>query len=222
MGDFQFIDIVFFAMVALFLVLRLRSVLGKRTGSERRRPDPYSAPPAPSTASRAEPDNVIALPDRAGAEQAPGTAGSGIAQIRAADPRFNEQQFLAGARAAFEMIIGAFAAGDRSTLQPLLSDEVFDNFSREIDAREQAHEKLDNTIVRMRSSDVAEARMEGRDAVVTVKFVSEQINILRDEKGDMLPGQSTAPAEVIDLWTFRRNTRSSDPTWTLVATGTAH
>lgn len=222
MGDFQFIDIVFFAMVALFLVLRLRSVLGKRTGSERRRPDPYAPPPSPSTAGRAESDNVIALPDRAGAEQAPGTIGSGVAQIRAADPRFNEQQFLAGARAAFEMIIGAFAAGDRGALRPLLSDEVFDNFSREIDAREQAHEKLDNTIVRMRSADVVEARMDGRDAVVTVKFASEQINILRDEKGDMLPGQPAAPAEVIDLWTFRRNTRSSDPTWTLVATGTAH
>ena len=222
MGDFQFIDIVFFAMVALFLILRLRSVLGKRTGTERRRTDTYSAPPAPSTAGRGDPDNVIALPDRSAADQAPGTAGAGIAQIRAADPRFNEQEFLSGARAAFEMIIGAFAAGERDALRPLLSDEVFENFSREIEAREKAHEKLDNTIVRMRSADIVEARLDGRDAVVIVKFVSEQINILRDEKGDMLPDQSTAPAEVIDLWTFARSTRTSDPNWALVATGTAH
>lgn len=222
MSDFAFIDIVFFAMVALFLILRLRAVLGKRTGTERPRGDPYSAPPAPKAAGRGEPDNVIALPDRSAADQAPGTPAAGIAQIRAADPRFNEQQFLSGARAAFEMIIGAFAAGDRQALRPLLSDEVFENFSREIDNREKAQERLDNTIVRMRSADVVEARMDGRDAMVTIKFVSEQINILRDDKGEPLPGQSTAPAEVIDVWTFQRNTRSGDPNWTLVATGTAH
>src|SRR5262245_46924879 len=113
MSDFQFLDIVIFAMVALFLVLRLRSVLGRRTGNERRRADPFSAPaPAPT---RTETDNVIALPERkpdGGAE--PGSVAQALSAIRAADPKFNEQEFLAGARAAFEMIIGAFAVGDRA------------------------------------------------------------------------------------------------------------
>jgi predicted lipid-binding transport protein (Tim44 family) len=221
--DFQFIDIVFFAMVALFLVLRLRSVLGKRTGNERRRPDPFSGPqPVPG---RKDADNVITLPDRAGERaETPATdpLAAGIAAIRAADRGFKEQEFLSGARAAFEMILGAFAAGDAAALRPLLNDEVYANFAQEIDRRQRAGEKLENRIVRMRAADIVEARMDGRMALVTVKFVTEQINVLRDDKGVPLPGQSSEPAEVIDLWTFARDTRSRDPNWLLVATGTAH
>jgi predicted lipid-binding transport protein (Tim44 family) len=221
--DFQFIDIVFFAMVALFLVLRLRSVLGKRTGNERRHPDPFTGPqPVPG---RKDGDNVITLPDRAGekAEAPPADpVAGGIAAIRAADRGFSEQQFLSGARGAFEMILGAFAAGDAAALRPLLNDEVYANFAQEIERRRKAGEKLENQIVRMRGVDIVEARMDGRNALVTVKFASEQVNVLRDEKGEALPGQSTQPAEVIDIWTFARDTRSRDPNWLLVATGTAH
>jgi len=221
--DFQFLDIVFFAMVALFLVLRLRSVLGKRTGNERRQPDPY-APPQP-VPGRKDGDNVITLPER-GAERPDAPAGdalaAGLAQIRAADRGFDEQQFIAGARAAFEMILGAFAAGDAPALRPLLNDEVFENFAREIDRRQKAGEKLENQIVRMRGAEIVEARLDGRNALVTVKFVTEQVNVLRDAKGEALPGQSTEPAEVVDLWTFARDTRARDPNWLLVATGTAH
>jgi predicted lipid-binding transport protein (Tim44 family) len=220
MSDFQFIDIVFFAMVALFLVLRLRSVLGKRTGNERRRADPFTQAPKP--APRPSPDNVIALPDRAPDAQNADPVAQGLNQIRGADPKFDPQGFLTGARAAFEMIIGAFSAGDRAALKPLLSDEVNENFGREIAARERDGQKLDNTVLRIRSTDIVEARLDGRVANVTVKFVSDQINILRDEKGAPLPGQSTAAAEVVDLWTFSRNARAADPNWILVATGTAH
>jgi len=221
--DFQFIDIVFFAMVALFLVLRLRSVLGKRTGNERRQPDPFAGPqPLPG---RKENDNVITLPDRAGDRvdaQSADPVAAGVAEIRAADRGFNDQQFVVGARAAFEMILGAFAAGDSKAIRPMLNDEVYDNFAREIERRQKAGEKLENQIARMRSADIVEARMDGRNALVTVKFVTDQTNVLRDEKGEPLPGQSTSPAEVIDIWTFARDTRSGDPNWLLVATGTAH
>lgn len=220
MTDFQFIDIVFFAMVALFLVLRLRNVLGKRTGNERRRADPFTQAPSPAPARA--PDNVIALPDRATDAQSAGPVTQGLDQIRSADPNFDPQVFIAGARAAFEMIIGAFAAGDRMALKSLLSDDVFENFRSEIDARERDGHKLDNTVLRIRAAEIVEARLDGKMANVTVKFVSDQINILRDEKGEPLPGQSTNPAEVIDLWTFARNTRAADPNWALVATGTAH
>lgn len=224
MSEFQFIDIVFFAMVALFLVLRLRSVLGKRTGNERRRPDVFQAPqrgPAPAPA-RGEPGNVIALPERGGEAPTGDPIAAGLAQIHAADPSFDPQAFLTGARGAFEMIIGAFSAGERAALRPLLSDEVYENFCKEIDEREKAGEKLDNTILRVKSTDLVEARLDSRIASVTVKFVSEQINILRNQAGEPLPGQTTSSSEVVDLWTFTRNTRAGDPNWTLVATGTAH
>lgn len=227
MGDFQFIDIVFFAMVALFLVLRLRSVLGKRTGNERpsnerRQSDPLSPPTLPG---RKDSDNVIAMPDRGGARDgAAAPAGSpldaGLAEIRAADRNFNDRQFVGGARQAFEMILGAFAQGDVKTLRGLLSDEVYANFANEIERREKAGEKLESSIQRMRSVEIVDAKLQGSEAMVTVKFVTDQVNVLRDAKGDPLPEQSTAPYEVVDLWTFARDTRTNDPNWLLVATDT--
>lgn len=225
MGDFQFIDIVFFAMVALFLVLRLRSVLGKRTGNERpaneRRPaDPLSPAPLPGRKD----DNVIALPDRGGMRDSAAPPGSpleaGLAEIRSADRGFNEREFVGGARQAFEMILGAFAQGDVKTLRGLLSDEVYANFANEIERREKAGEKLESTIQRMRAVDIVEARLQGSEAMVTVKFVTDQVNVLRDAKGEPLPDQSTAAHEVVDLWTFARDTRTNDPNWLLVATDT--
>jgi predicted lipid-binding transport protein (Tim44 family) len=120
------------------------------------------------------------------------------------------------------MILGAFAQGDAAALRPLLNDEVYANFAREIERRQKAGERLDNQIVRMREADIVEARLDGRTALVTVKFITDQVNLLRDRSGEPLPGQSTEPAEVVDLWTFARDTRSRDPNWLLVATGTAH
>lgn len=225
MGDFQFIDIVFFAMVALFLVLRLRSVLGKRTGNERpanerRQPDPLS--PTPTLPGRKDSDNVISLPDRGGARDT--AAGSpleaGLAEVRAADRNFNDREFVGGARQAFEMILGAFAQGDVKTLRGLLSDEVYANFANEIERREKAGEKLESSIQRMRSVDIVDAKLQGSEAMVTVKFVTDQVNVLRDAKGEPLPEQSTAAYEVVDLWTFARDTRTNDPNWLLVATDT--
>ncbi len=225
MGEFQFIDIVFFAMVALFLVLRLRSVLGKRTGNERRPTDPLS--PSPTLPGRKDSDNVISLPgrdtgrDTTGAVPAGSPVAAGLAEIRAEDRSFNERDFLVGARAAFEMILGAFAQGDVKTLRGLLSDEVYANFANEIERREKAGEKLETTIERMRAADIVDAKMNGSAATITVKFVTDQINMLRDAEGNPLPDQSTDAHEVIDLWTFARDTRSNDPTWLLVATDTA-
>jgi len=220
MAEFQFIDIVIFAMLAVFLVLRLRSVLGKRTGNERRRSDTYTSPPV---AGRKDGDNVISLPERGDREREPSDPlTAGLAAIRAADRRFDPTEFIGGARVAFEMILKAFAKGDTATLRNLLSDEVFDNFAREIERREKAGETLETDIVRMRTAEIVEAKMEGSSAMVTVKFATEQVNMLRDAENRPLPDQSTEPQDVIDLWTFARNTRSDDPTWLLIATGTAH
>ena len=221
-GSFPFLEIVLFAMVAGFLILRLRSVLGRRTGHERRRPDPVTA----RTAQEEARDKVIPLPDRGRVpprEEAPSSvadAGAlgGIAQIRSVDHGFDAAEFVSGARRAFEMIVEAFAKGDSNGLRPLLSDEVFAQFDGAIRAREQARQTLATTLVGIREAEIVDAALEGRTAQVTVRFVSEQINVTRDSEGRIVDGDPAAVATVTDIWTFARNTASRDPNWLLVAT----
>ncbi|HYG84712.1 MAG TPA: Tim44/TimA family putative adaptor protein [Azospirillum sp.] len=219
MGEgFVFIEIVIFAMIAAFLVYRLRSVLGRRTGEERPRPNPFTAPPA-------RPDNVVPMPPRGAADapyapDEPVSLAEALKQINAADPTFEEKNFLQGARGAFQMVVEAFAAGDTATLRPLLSDDVYDNFVQAIRHRQSAGETLETRIDRIRDADVIEARLDGRDAMVTVKFVSDQINLVRNAAGEIIDGDPKQPVEVVDIWTFRRNTRARDPNWALVETRT--
>jgi predicted lipid-binding transport protein (Tim44 family) len=220
MGDFpHYVDIILFAMVAAFLVLRLRSVLGRRTGSERRR----DALIRQADANR---EQVVGLNQRSDAATprlaeaaAPGSVAAGIAQIRRADRDFDPEDFLRGARGAFEIIVSAFAAGDKARLRPLLSDEVFAGFAAAIDARHTAGETLESRILAINSADIVEAALSGPTARVTVKLVSDQINVLRDRNGSVIDGDPEQPTEKTDFWTFARDTRSSDPNWVLVATG---
>ncbi len=224
--DVHFIDIIFFAMVAAFLILRLRSVLGRRTGTEQRRSDPFQPRPAESG------DRVITLPDRSGRDgrnglEIPAAARgtpleSALTQIGVADPNFTPQGFIDGAKVAFEMIVENFAKGDRKALRPLLSDGVFENFQSAIKAREAAKESHETTLVSIKSAEIIEARMENRTAFVTVKFVSEQINVTRDKDGRVTEGDPNNVAEISDIWTFARNTRSHDPNWVLVETRSPH
>ena len=229
MGDGSIIDIVLFAMVAAFLFFRLRSVLGRRTGQERQRPNPFVRPTPEQRpdagAPRPDPRPVVqplprAEPSAPAGIVAPTPLATGLAEIKLADPSFNEESFLGGARVAFEMIVGAYARGDLGTLRPLLADDVYEKFAGAIRARQSAGETLETTLSAIRILDVIEARMEGRSAVVTIKVVSDQINLLRDRAGAVLDGDTTKPVEVVDLWTFSRNTRARDPNWTLIATRT--
>jgi predicted lipid-binding transport protein (Tim44 family) len=223
-GSFPFLEIILFAMVAGFLVLRLRSVLGRRTGHERRRPDPISARAAAEEAR--ERDTVVPMPERARASGREETAASnsktdalgGIAQIRAVDRTFDSNEFLQGARRAFEMIVEAFAKGDSNALRPLLSDEVFAQFDGAIRSREEARQTLATTLVGIREAEIADAGVEDRTAQVTVKFVTEQINVTRDVEGRVVEGDPSAVTVVTDIWTFARKTSSRDPNWLLVAT----
>jgi predicted lipid-binding transport protein (Tim44 family) len=219
MGLFQqYFDIILFAMIAGFLVLRLRSVLGRRTGNERRRDLFVRRPPTPAEnlAGMREASKVITAPP------AVVTAASGVAEgverIRRADPSFDPAQFAEGARSAFEMIVGAFASGDKATLKSLLSQEVLRSFSAAIDERAAAHETLETRIVRLESIDLVEADLHGSTAQVTVKLVSRQINVTRAMDGSIVDGDPQNPIDKTDYWTFSRDTRSSDPNWTLVAT----
>ncbi len=221
-GGFQFLDIILFAVVAVFLVLRLRSVLGRRTGTEQRR-DPFAGAPANDQPVRREAPAAVpdlsAKPVIAPVPDAPATPiAAGLARIRQADPDFDDAHFLAGCRAAFEMIVNAFANGDAATLRPLLSDEVFANFNGAIEERRKAGHTHTTTLVGIRAIDLLEADMQGRNAVLTAKIVSDQINVTRDTEGRVVEGDPTAVVAVTDIWTFSRNTRSRDPNWTLVAT----
>jgi predicted lipid-binding transport protein (Tim44 family) len=221
---FAYIDILFFAMVAAFIALRLRSVLGRRTGHERRRTGGFGAP-RPNGAA----DNVVALPER-GSAQAEAEAAlanvsdtsvkAGLTQIRLADQRFDLQQFLGGARAAFEMIVEAYAAGDKATLRPLLADDVYGGFEGAIDQRQAAGQSLETQLTAVPAAELIGAEMQGRHARITVRFKSERINVLRDPAGKILEGDPHTAEEVVDLWTFERDTTSADPNWTLVETRT--
>lgn len=224
-GGFVFIEILIFAMIAAFLVYRLRSVLGRKHGEERQRPNPFAAPPARN--GQAAQDNVVHLPERGrmpdipvAAPDEPQSLAASIAQIRGADPSFDEKRFLEGATAAFGMIVDAFAKGETATLRPLLSDDVYDKFATAIRDRQSAGETLETRVERIVEADVIEARLDGRTAFVTVKIVSDQMNVTRDAQGAVVDGDAEKVVEVIDIWTFARNTRSRDPNWALVETRT--
>lgn len=221
---FAYIDILFFAMVAAFIALRLRSVLGRRTGHERRRSGGWTGGARPNGAG----DNVVALPDRSKPIESDASFSEitdervrqGVVEIRRADPSFDLEHFLGGARAAFEMIVEAFSAGDKSALRPLLEDDVFDGFARAIDERDAQGHVLETKLMAVRSNEVAGATMIGARARVTIRFVSDQINVLRDAQGQVIDGDPSTSEEVVDLWTFERDTRSPDPNWVLAETRT--
>lgn len=223
-GGFQFIDIILFALVAAFLILRLRSVLGRRDG---RHQSPAQDPFRQPTAKEAEAE-VVRLPERGEPpsppvppDQAPGSLQAGLTQIKIADPKFKEDEFLSGAGVAFEMILTAYVAGDTAALKPLLSPEVFANFSRSIEERRATGEVLETTLVGLQKATIEEAYMAGRMAHVTVRFLSEQVTVTRNASGEIIEGDPDRVTTVTDLWTFARDTRSPDPNWTLVATGTS-
>lgn len=224
---FQFIDIIFFAMIAAFLVLRLRGVLGRRDGHERKIQNPFKNRP-----SEQQDNNVISMPDRtdldadegalkesaldAGESDDPMTRG--LMEIQRADPDFDSEEFISGSKIAFELILAAYSSGDAETLKPLVSTEVFADFSQAIRDREQAGETLEDTLVGIKSTDIVEAYLEGGTVNITTKFISEQINATRDENGDVVDGNPNAVIEVTDFWTFARDTKSRNPNWTLIAT----
>lgn len=216
-NNFQLLDIILFAGVAGFLLFRLRSVLGRRTGNERRRPDPFAprpvAPPPPATS----PFNV-APANTVQPEPAAANGTDGLAALRAADPSFDPDAFLAGARTAFEMIVKAFAAGDTATLQPLLAPDVFAAFSEAIQARQAAKETHETKIVAIKVAVIEHVAVENMNGLVTVKLVTDQINATRTADGTVVEGDAHKAIEKTDYWTFSRALRSRNPNWILVAT----
>jgi predicted lipid-binding transport protein (Tim44 family) len=224
---------IIYATIAVVIFVKLRSVLGQRTGRERPPYDPYSArePVRPSTN-----DNVVALPGRA-AEPVPKPADvavpadrwSGIAEsgspvaagfdaIARDDKSFDGKHFVAGARAAYEMIVIAYAEGDRRTLKNLLSRDVYEGFEAAIRERETKGETAESRFVSIDKSDVTHADLRGRIAQVTLRFVSQLVSVTRDREGAVIEGSPEKVTDVTDVWTFARDLSSRDPNWKLVAT----
>jgi predicted lipid-binding transport protein (Tim44 family) len=227
---------IIFLALAVFIFLRLRSVLGQRTGRERPPYDPYSARDAVRSSST---DNVVALPGRAAdgaqkpAEPAeavdpaerwrgiaePGsTVAAGLEAVAGEDKSFEPKHFVTGARAAYEMIVTAYAEGDRRSLKNLLSRDVYEGFETAIRERETRGEISETRFVSIDKSDITGAELRGHTAQVTVRFVSQLVSTTRDKNGAVIDGSPDKVTEVTDVWTFARDVSSRDPNWKLVAT----
>ena len=209
------VDLVLFGMIAAFLVLRLRSILGKRTGFERPAPPVQQAPlrpaPGPVIDAKAEPVAPAAaqvVPDAAS------PTGAALARMREIDRNFDPARFLAGAELAFRMIVAAFAAGDRSALRPLLADETYTAFEQAISAREKNGERQVSEIRSIQQLAIDSAELKGRVGQVTTRIVSDQVSYTTDKDGRPLTG-TDAVTEITDLWTFERDLSQQDPTWRL-------
>ncbi len=229
---------IIFLALAVFIFLRLRSVLGQRTGSER--------PPFDRTARNAvqgaQDNNVVPIPgkvidhaplaptadvapptDRWKGLTEPGTPlAQGLDAIVAQDSSFDPRHFLSGARGAYEMIVLAFANGDRRALRDLLSSEVYESFEAVIRDRERHEQKTETRFVSIDKAELVGAETRDRAAQLTVRFVSQMISVTRDKAGTIVDGNPDKVADITDVWTFARDTTSRDPNWKLVGTGSAH
>jgi predicted lipid-binding transport protein (Tim44 family) len=231
---FDIYTIIFLAL-AVFIFLRLRSVLGQRTGRERPPYDPYAArePVRPGS------EKVVALPNRtpdtsqkpaepaepatpverwAGVAAVGSPVAAGLDAIFGADPTFEGKHFLTGARAAYEMIVNAYAEGDRRTLKNLLSREVYDGFESAINEREKRGEVVESRFVAIDKAEITSAEQRQRTAQVTMRFVSQIVSVTRDKTGKVIDGNPDKVSDITDVWTFARDTTSRDPNWKLVAT----
>lgn len=231
MSGFFDIYSIIFLIIAVVIFMRLGSVLGRRTGNE---PSPYDSR-VKTPAAPARNDNVVTLPSRErpspAAEPvdleplaryaAPGTpVHDGLVAITKASRDFEPEHFLAGAKAAYEMVVTAFAEGDRQTLKNLLAPDVFDGFVSAIAEREKKKQKAELTFVGIEEAKFIGAELDGRTARLTIRFTAELISATRDQDGAIVEGDPTETQTIRDAWTFARDTGSRDPNWKLVATET--
>ncbi|MCY6383158.1 Tim44/TimA family putative adaptor protein [Hoeflea prorocentri] len=230
MGSFDFVT-VFFFVAAVIIFLQLRNVLGRRTGNERQPFDPYSARDGENLAGDDDDSKVITLPrrdgdrsadDRFAAADAYCDAGTdlntALRSVISADPEFDPREFVAGAKTAYEMIVDAYAEGDKKALKQLLSKEVYEGFVSAIKDRDSRSETIKSSFVGIGKADIVQAEMKGSEANVTMRISSQLITATYDKDGNVVDGDPDSVGEVNDVWTFARDTRSRDPNWKLIAT----
>ena len=211
--------IIILALVALFIGLRLYSVLGERTGHEqpilkpadpeadaRMEPPPH-ARPTPSM-SPVEPDELAYLP----------MAGPGVRALLAADPSFDVARFLEGSKAAYRMILESFWKGDVDAMKPFVDAHVFETFAAAVEQRKKDGLVLDNRLVAIDQAVIAAAEVERELALVTVRFEADIAAVTRNSAGEVIAGSLSDAVQTRDRWTFRRNIASRDPNWLLVET----
>jgi predicted lipid-binding transport protein (Tim44 family) len=229
---------IIFALLAAFVVWKLRSVLGTRTGTEKPPRNPFAGRAtgsvgAPGDAARGQ---VIPLPGAADATLTarqeneerwkpyaePGSkAWAGLDAIAAAHPAFAIKPFIDGAKAAYEMILTAFAEGKRDVLRNLLAADVLAGFTAAIEGRERRGETLSTTLVSIDETAIEDATLVDNTAEIKVRYAARMITVTRDGSGSVIEGDPDKAVQVADVWTFSRDVRSRDPNWKLTATGTA-
>jgi predicted lipid-binding transport protein (Tim44 family) len=234
MQDTFDVTTIIFLALAVFVIWRLRSVLGQKTGREQPPLDPFArrdTPEAPRAAASA--DNVVRLPT--GGSERPAAAAPaaerwadvaepqslvarGLDEIARIEPGFEARAFVEGSKAAYEMIVTAFAQGDRKTLKNLLSKDVYEGFEKAIAEREKRGEQVETTFVSIDKAEIAGVDVRNRVAQVTVRFLSKLITATRNAEGAVIDGSAEAVVDVTDVWTFARTLGTRDPNWQLVAT----
>ena len=232
-----------FLVLAVVVFLKLRSVLGRRTGDEATRYERFKAQRTTETEQNAGNDKIVTLPRRERSEAtaespkietetdrqtrmtrfAAGNAAlaKGLVDIVQSDTAFDPVEFMKGARSAYEMIVMGFAEGNRSLLQNLLSPEVYEGFDAAITDREGRKETIEQSFVGIKTADMVEAEVKGGIAQLTIKFVSELISATRNAAAEVMSGDPKRIKEMTDVWTFARDVTSTDPNWRLIATQAA-
>jgi predicted lipid-binding transport protein (Tim44 family) len=210
--------IVILALVALFIGLRLYSVLGERTGHEQQpilkpaESDARAAPPVP------HPPVAQPAPVESGDMAFVPTAGPGVRAILAADPSFDVARFLEGGKSAYRMILEAFWRGDLDALRTHVEPHVYDAFASAVEQRKKEGLTLDNRLVTIDQAVISEATLERGVAIITVRFEADIAAVTRNSEGQVVAGSLSDAVQTRDLWTFRRDTGSRDPNWLLIET----
>ena len=239
MQNFDILTLVFLGL-AVFVIYKLRSVLGTRTGTEKPPADMFDRRPAagqqgedpaannasnvvPMPNVRRDAPPVMAEPEArlAGVVSKDSPAHAALVGIMGDDPSFDPVEFLGGAKAAYEMIVLAFANGDRKTLKDLLAKDVYEGFESAIRDRETRNGKVETQFVSIDKAEISDALLRARNAQVTVRFLSKLITATRDAAGVVIDGSPEKVIDVVDIWTFSRDTTSRDPNWRLIATESA-
>lgn len=222
----QFLDIIFLLILALFLIFRLRSVLGTRPESkninEKNTPDLNVVDISDYRTVRADIENVKDFIDDTVSQEHMGTIDEGTAEvlekIKKIDTTFSLKSFTAKASKAFEYIALAFAKGDKDSLKPLLTTELYDKFSSVIDKRNECGETVEFSLIGFDNVTVVKAELYGSIAELTVEFITEQTNLIKDADGNIVSGNPTYIESVMDIWTLRKDLKNKTPVWVLTAT----
>jgi predicted lipid-binding transport protein (Tim44 family) len=210
--------IVILALVALFIGLRLYSVLGERTGHEQQ-PILKPADPEARVEPRVSQPSVTAPATNDASDMAfVPTAGPGVRAILAADPAFDVARFLEGAKAAYRMILEAFWKGDLEEVRSHVDDHVFETFASSVEQRKKDGLVLDNRLVAIEQAVIAEAAVDRNLAVLTVRFEADIAAVTRNAEGEVVAGSLSDAVQTRELWTFRRDLSTRDPNWVLIET----